>query len=108
MSESSGAHFPASPDFPDFPEFCARLDRESEAAIAGRAASDRLGDDLELDSLQRLELLVAVEELGVYLPDDCVGPEQTLGGLYDAYRAALTSSPPGSPPAPGAAGRPGP
>ncbi len=46
-----------------------------------------LGDDLELDSLGRVELLSAVEaELGVYMDESQVGPETTvrqLAGLVE-------------------------
>ncbi|MCZ2825742.1 MULTISPECIES: acyl carrier protein [unclassified Modestobacter] len=62
-----------------------RLAEELEVDLADAGAGSRLGDDLELDSVQRLEALVAVEDLGVHLPDDSVGPEQTLGGLHELY-----------------------
>ena len=46
-------------------------------------APDRaLGDDLDLDSLNRVELLSAVEgELGVYLDESQVGPDTTVAQL---------------------------
>ncbi|MCZ2817163.1 acyl carrier protein [Modestobacter sp. VKM Ac-2984] len=62
-----------------------RLAEELEVDLADAGPGSRLGDDLELDSVQRLEALVAVEDLGVHLPDDSVGPEQTLGGLHELY-----------------------
>ena len=74
-----------------FEAFRDRLGKQIEVDMSGRGATDRLADDLELDSVQRLEALVAVEELGVYLPDDSVGPEQTLGGLHERYAQALRS-----------------
>ncbi len=41
-----------------------------------------LGDDLELDSLGRVELLSAIEaELGVYMDESQVGPEMTVQAL---------------------------
>ena len=43
-----------------------------------------LGDDLDLDSLARVELLSAVEaELGVYMDEGQVGPETTVRQLVD-------------------------
>ncbi len=72
-----------------FGDFRDRLAEQIEVELAGYGTEDRLADDLELDSVQRLEALVAVEELGVHLPDDSVGPEQTLGGLHDLYLRAL-------------------
>ncbi len=69
-----------------FAAFRDHLAAELEVDLSDCRPGDRLVEDLELDSLQRLEALVAVEELGVYLPDDSVGPEQTLGGLHDLYR----------------------
>lgn len=79
-----------------YDEFCARLAEATEFDLAGRGRDVKLADGLELDSVQRLELLVAVEELDLYLPDDSVPPEQTLGGLYDLYVAAA-SGPAGQP-----------
>jgi acyl carrier protein len=69
-----------------FAAFRDHLAAELDLDLSDRGPGDRLGEDLELDSLQRLEALVAIEELGVYLPDDSIGPEQTLGGLHDLYR----------------------
>lgn len=61
--------------------------------LAGRGPGQRIGDDLELDSLQRLEALVAVEDLGVHLSEDTVTAEQTLGGLHERYLRALDERP---------------
>ena len=76
-----------------FEEFRDYLGEQLEVDLAGREAGARLADDLELDSVQRLEALVAVEDLGVYLDDDTVGPEQTLGGLHELYVAAPDGAP---------------
>jgi long-chain acyl-CoA synthetase len=57
------------------------------AAIAGRApgnidAGHRLSSDLDLDSLRRVELLgVIEEELGVFVDDDALAPDATVGEL---------------------------
>lgn len=76
-----------------------QLDLDLGAAGPG----SRLADDLELDSIQRLEALVAVEDLGVHLPDDSVGPEQTVGGLHELYLRAV-QEPPDDAAGPGADG----
>ena len=61
------------------------VDIEDEAA---------LGDDLELDSLGRVELLSAVEaELGVYMDEGQVGPETTVGQLVDLVEEGSKSPP---------------
>jgi acyl carrier protein len=75
-----------------FAAFRDHLAAELDVDLSRRGPGDQLGEDLELDSLQRLEALVAIEELGAYLPDDSVGPEQTLGGLHDLYCACWRSS----------------
>ena len=72
-----------------FDAFRDHLAEQLDVDLTGRPAETRLVDDLELDSIQRLEALVGVEELGVHLPDDSVGPEQTLGGLHRLYVQAL-------------------
>ena len=61
------------------------VDIEDEAA---------LGDDLELDSLGRVELLSAVEaELGVYMDEGQVGPETTVRQLVDLVEEGSKSPP---------------
>ena len=53
-----------------------------------------LGDDLELDSLGRVELLSAVEaELGVYMDEDQVGPGTTVRRFIDLVEEG-TKNPP--------------
>ncbi|MGY1711940.1 acyl carrier protein [Geodermatophilus sp. SYSU D00758] len=79
------------------PQFRDHLAGQLDVDLSGAGPGSRLADDLELDSVQRLEALVAVEDLGVELADDSVGPEQTLGGLHRLYLAALDA---GSPPPP--------
>ena len=71
-----------------FEAFRDHVAEQLDVDLAGRPPEARLVDDLELDSIQRLEALVGIEELGVDLPDDSVGPEQTLGGLHALYREA--------------------
>ena len=65
------------------------LGEQLEVDLTAAGPESRLADDLELDSIQRLEALVAVEDLGVHLPDDSVGPGQTIGGLHELYVRAL-------------------
>jgi acyl carrier protein len=71
-----------------FEAFRDHLAEQLEVDLDGCGPLLRLADDLELDSVQRLEALVAVEDLGVELPDDTAGPEQTLGGLHELYLQA--------------------
>ena len=53
-----------------------------------------LGDDLELDSLGRVELLSAVEaELGVYMDEGQVGPETTVRQLVDLVQEGSRNPP---------------
>jgi long-chain acyl-CoA synthetase len=64
------------------------------AQMAGLAASEvaqtaRLSSDLNLDSLQRVELLgVIEEELGTYIDDDALAPEATVSDLVAMVAAA--------------------
>ena len=63
------------------------------AAIAGRSPGaigpgDRLSSDLDLDSLRRVELLgVIEEELGVFVDDDALPPDATVGELVTLVEA---------------------
>ena len=53
-----------------------------------------LGDDLDLDSLGRVELLSAIEaELGVYTDEDQVGPETTVRQLADLVQEGSRNPP---------------
>lgn len=76
-----------------FERFREHVAEQLDLDLSARPEGARLGDDLELDSIQRLEALVGVEQLGVHLPDDSVGPEQTLGGLHRLYAEALQAGP---------------
>ena len=67
------------------------------AQVAGRpleevSSTARLSADLDLDSLQRVELLgVIEEELGVYIDDDALDPDATvsdLAAIVEARRGA--------------------
>ena len=69
------------------------------AEVSKRDAGDirdeaTLGDDLELDSLGRVELLSAIEtELGVYTDEDQVGPETTVRLLADLVEEGSKNPP---------------
>ena len=53
-----------------------------------------LGDDLDLDSLGRVELLAAIEaELGVYLDESQVGPETSVRQLADLVQEGSKNPP---------------
>ena len=58
-------------------DIIAEMSRRSVEEIKDHAT---LGDDLDLDSLGRVELLSAIEtELGVYLDESNWGPRQRSG-----------------------------
>ena len=69
------------------------------AEVSKREAGDivdgaTLGDDLELDSLGRVELLSAIEtELGVYMDEGQVGPETTVRQLADLVEEGSKNPP---------------
>ena len=51
-----------------------------------------LRDDLEMDSLDAVDMLVALEQkLGVRLPDEQAQQMNTVGDLYTLVEAALAS-----------------
>ncbi len=61
----------------------------AELQPAAIAPSARLSGDLNLDSLQRVELLgVIEEELGAYIDDDALDPEATVADLETMVEAA--------------------
>ena len=67
------------------------VSKRDVADITDEAA---LGDDLELDSLGRVELLSAIEaELGVYMDEGQVGPETTVRQLTDLVEEGSKNPP---------------
>jgi long-chain acyl-CoA synthetase len=61
---------------------------------AGITPSARLSSDLNLDSLQRVELLgVIEEELGAYIDDDALQPDATVADLEAMVEAARGTKP---------------
>lgn len=56
------------------------------------ASPDALLDDLGFDSLQRYEILLTIEDLGVVLDDDDVSTCKTLQDLFRLYFAATKVS----------------
>jgi long-chain acyl-CoA synthetase len=76
----------------------ARLVRQIEGVPADAVVDDaRLSSDLGIDSLGRVELLSLIEEeLGVYIDDGELDPDETVGGLQarvDASAAAGAAAP---------------
>ena len=56
----------------------------SRLPLQEMAPEKTLGEDLNLDSLNRVELLSAIEEeIGVYLDESQVGPDTTMGQLEE-------------------------
>jgi long-chain acyl-CoA synthetase len=61
----------------------------ADRSPASIAATDRLSSDLDLDSLQRVELLgVIEEETGVFVDDEVLQPDTTVGELIAVVEAA--------------------
>jgi long-chain acyl-CoA synthetase len=61
----------------------------ASVAASSVKATDRLSTDLDLDSLQRVELLgVIEEETGVFVDDDVLLPDTTVGELITMVDAA--------------------
>ncbi len=62
--------------------------------VARVSAGARLSSDLNMDSLQRVELLgVIEEELGAYIDDDALQPDATVAGLEAMVEAARGTKP---------------
>lgn len=77
-----------------YDEFCAALLCRLNLDVGnarGIQPTASLQDYLGLDSLQRLELVMFLEDSGVHLPDDLIGELQTLGDVYHYYQALLST-----------------
>jgi acyl carrier protein len=68
--------------FDDFWEGVAGAARIDADAVE---ASTRLREDLDLDSLQMLELVLIMDELGAELIEAMIPAVLTVGDLYDHY-----------------------
>jgi acyl carrier protein len=64
------------------------LDERFAIGIRGAPPDALLEEDLGLDSLQRYEILLIIEELGVLLDEDDVALCKTVGDLYRLYLTA--------------------
>jgi long-chain acyl-CoA synthetase len=65
----------------------------AEIPIESVTAGARLSSDLNMDSLQRVELLgVIEEELGVFVDDSALEPEATVGQIADLVDASRQAS----------------
>jgi acyl carrier protein len=68
--------------------FCAHLATELVIERSRITPATRFVDDLEFTSLQLLDLLVLVEELGgVELSDEMLGRMDTVAAAYEIYRS---------------------
>jgi acyl carrier protein len=85
---------------PSIDEFWAGISEAMRGESIHVEASTSLGDDLGFDSLDMLELVVVMEDLGAPIPEDCVSILETVGDVYHHYvvrtavRAAEGSSEP--------------
>jgi acyl carrier protein len=76
----------------DFGDFAGRVADALGIEPADVVAGARLVEDLGLDSFDLVEAMAVVEELGVRLPDDVAVDLDTVGDLYDEYRARAAAS----------------
>lgn len=74
-----------------FEAFASYIEDELGAELPASSRDLLIGVDLELDSVTMLELVVAIEELGVELPADAFITARTLGEVYDKYLAVAGS-----------------
>ncbi|MEE9284452.1 MAG: AMP-binding protein, partial [Dehalococcoidia bacterium] len=99
----SGSATPTSASTPATSQTLSASARGLEALVAeiGGVALDQvtpdktLGEDLNLDSLGRVELFSAIdEELGVYIDEGRFGPDSTLGELKELVESGVSSEKP--------------
>jgi len=69
-----------------FDAFARYLRAELHLGARSIVEDSYLLDDLELDSLQIYEMLAAIEELGVFIPDEAMEVARTLGDVYHFYQ----------------------
>lgn len=75
-----------------FGEFVSYVETELGIPVpvhAGDGGDIVIGVDLELDSITMLEMVVAIEDLGVRLPADIFLTAGSLRGVYEEYLLAL-------------------
>jgi acyl carrier protein len=72
-----------------FPEFVGYVGTELGIEMPSADSDIVIGVDLELDSITMLEMVVAIEDLGVELPADIFLTAGSLRGVYDEYLLAL-------------------
>ncbi|CAN5580674.1 hypothetical protein BH20ACT2_BH20ACT2_09540 [soil metagenome] len=76
-------------DLAGFESFRRSLGDIMERDLSTATADARLEEDLELDSVELFEVLIAIEEVaGVVIDDDAVEGVQTLGDLHTLVRRA--------------------
>ena len=75
-----------------YAEFVKYVGAELGMDMPGPESDIVIGVDLELDSVTMLEMVVAIEDLGVELPADIFLTAGSLRGVYDAYLLALGSA----------------
>lgn len=88
-SGEAGAPVTPTGDSADGTPFLRLLARLTGHPLRQVVASARLGEDLGVDSLGRVELLAAIDaELGTYVDESRLGPDSTVAELEDLVKAA--------------------
>lgn len=72
-------------DVLSFDEFRAHVASELQIDPAVLGEQARFHDDLEFDSIQMFLMLIAVEDLGVELPEDLLPHLVTVGDAFHYY-----------------------
>lgn len=72
-----------------FSEFVSYVGTELGIEMPSSDGDIVIGVDLELDSITMLEMVVAIEDLGVQLPADIFLTAGSLRGVYSEYLLAL-------------------
>jgi hypothetical protein len=75
-----------------FPEFVSYVGAELGIQMPSADCDIVIGVDLEVDSITMLEMVVAIEDLGVELPADIFLTAGSLRDVYAEYLLALGSA----------------
>lgn len=73
------------PKIMSFDEFVAHLGHTLSLQMTSVTPETTLGEDMALDSLQMLELVLLMEDLGAEIYEDMIGAVRSVGDLYYHY-----------------------
>lgn len=80
------------PDLVPFEEFRDHIATQLEVEFPEDSPKVRFVEDMEFDSITMLELLVAIEDLGVDVPLDRFQDVYSLADAYDCYVSATAQA----------------